>query len=102
MRKRRVGSVADTAADLREDALNLLRDALSWDMPEAEWRLADDAVRRMRLAIDGEDAAIFRQAFVDLDDVCPLRGKKAGTEPEVPAPERVRDRINDTITELGR
>ncbi len=79
----------------------MLQDTLRWKLTERGWSLVDDTVRLMLAALDAHDPVLFQKATDQLD-VLPFRGKKAGTEPEVPAPEPVRDRINDTIHGLGQ
>ncbi len=86
----------------REDALDVLQDTSRWELTEHDWGLADQTVRLMLAALDAHDPVLFRKATDQLDAISPFRGKTAGTEPEVPAPEPTRDLINDTIHELGR
>lgn len=84
-------------AELREDALDVLRDALDWRMTEARWGVVAEAVRRMAVTVRSGDAGAFREAVYDLELAGPVRATGVGDTPTMPAPEPVLEEVNELI-----
>jgi hypothetical protein len=85
----------------RQDALDVLEDALHWQLPASRWRGVDEAVRAMAEALTRDDVAAFRRAESDLELARPVRAVSAEHPPQDPVPEPVRERINELIHTLG-
>lgn len=88
--------------ELRGDAVDVLDHALAWRLAPDGWAAVDTAVGSTLTAFECGDTEALQSAIAALDLLDPRRGKKAGTPPEVPPPDPVRERINDTIHKLGR
>lgn len=87
---------------LVENAREVLSDALEWKLTDSRWNSADKILGRMILALDTDDVAAFRRAEIDFEEASPNRVvPMKGGPPEIPAPERIRLRINHLIHRLG-
>lgn len=79
--------------ELRADALDVLRDAESWVLPEERWSAVSGAVAVMAAAAHDGDADAFREAVYDLELAGPVRAVGADEVPIVSASEQVRVEI---------
>lgn len=95
-------SSPDANSLAREDALDVLRDALrAWQLTAGGWKVVEQAVDALGAALVVGDTAAFREAVCDLEQVGPIRATSFGQEPTVSAPdEPVRERINELIHSL--
>lgn len=84
----------------RRDALDVLGDALLWQLAAARWRQVDDAVRAMAKALARDDEEAFRRAVSDLEMAGPVRGVGAEQPAADPETESVRERINEMVHTL--
>ena len=83
-----------------QDALDVLGDALRWQLPAARWRQVDDAVLAMAEALARDDEEAFRRATSDLELAGPVRAVSAQQPAEDPETVPVRERINEMIHTL--
>ncbi len=86
--------------DVREDALDVLRDALVWRLTDGRWRVVGQAVEVLASALDAGDTAAFRKAVYDLELAGPVRAARFEDPPTVPTPDPVRERVNELIHTL--
>jgi hypothetical protein len=86
----------------RNDALELLQEALEWVVSARRWTQIDELLIALRDSWFAGDGGRFRDVVGDLEVLSPLRANDAGRDSGTPPPEPVRDRINDTIHEIGR
>jgi hypothetical protein len=85
----------------RVHALIPLRLALGWTMAPDLWPAVGDLVERMHSTLARGDVAGFRAASAALARAGPDRATKLGDTPTVPAPDRIRERINEQIDTLN-
>ncbi|WP_018639632.1 CATRA system-associated protein [Parafrankia elaeagni] len=85
--------------EFRDDAADLLDHVPFWELTPEGWGRAENAV--LAIAAAGDDTEALRDAVASLDVLDPRRGTKAGTEPEVPIPKRVRETVTETKDKLG-
>jgi hypothetical protein len=91
----------DTLDDeLREDALDVLRDALQWRLTGPRWARVETAVEAVTSALRSGDVAALRTAVYELELAGPVRATGLGDTPVVDAPEPVREEINELIYTL--
>ena len=86
---------------VRERALQVLEDALVWDLTAAQWIEVGHALRRLRRAYDASDDRRQRDAVADLEVAGPHRVSGLGDTARLPAPRELRERINELIHALG-
>lgn len=85
----------------REDALDVLRDALAWRLTGGRWKVVEQTMDALGAALVAGDTAAFREAVCDLERVGPVRAIRFEDESTVAAPEEpVRERINELIHSL--
>jgi hypothetical protein len=84
----------------RQDALDVLGDCVLWHLPARRWDEIEQVVREVERALARGDAAAFRRASADLGLLGPVRGASAEGPPPEPAPERLRERVDQLITSL--
>ena len=83
--------------EVRSDALDVLTDALQWRMTEPRWAAIRAAVDALATAVRAGDVEAARPAVADLELLGPVRATPIGHEPLVPAPDPVRDEINELV-----
>lgn len=94
-------STVDADSLAREDALDVLRDALEWQLTADRWKAVEQTVDALDTALVVGDTAAFREAVCYLERVGPIRATGFGQKPTVSAPdEPVRERINELIHSL--
>jgi hypothetical protein len=86
--------------ELREDALDVLRDALVWRLEPARWAAVAVAVNALADALHVGDVEAVRAAVYDLELAGPVRAVGVGDTPQVVTPEQVREEINELIHRL--
>lgn len=77
-----------------------LRLAESWALPTRQWHELDRALDRLSTALADRAAEAIDLVWADLIDLAPKRATPLGDEPVLPAPEPVRERINEMIHRL--
>jgi len=86
--------------DLREDAVDVLRDALVWRLEDGQWRAVAQAVDALVAALVAGDASSFREALYDLELAGPVRATRIEDAEALSPPEPVRERVNELIHTL--
>ncbi|GAA2592308.1 hypothetical protein GCM10010435_83810 [Winogradskya consettensis] len=86
---------------VRERALQVLQDALLWDLTVTQWTEVGYGLRRLRRACDAGDDRRQRDAVADLEVAGPHRVSGLEDAGRLPAPREVRERINELIHTLG-
>jgi hypothetical protein len=88
----------------RQDAVDVLHDALEWNLVPDRWRLVEQAVGELTVALAAGDEPGFRRAVSDVELAGPVRAVTARTPPKAdpgPTPTPLRERINELIHQLG-
>jgi hypothetical protein len=85
---------------VRADAIDVLTDALQWQLGEARWVAIRAAVVELAAAVRAGDAEAADAAVAELELLGPVRAVPIGREPIVPAPEPVREEINELVYAL--
>jgi len=91
--------------EAREDALEALRHALMWELPEPSWHEVASAVSEMALAIVAGSADLLSRSTGSLELCSPLRTQTRageGKDSSKPAPKPVQEQIAVTIKDLTR
>jgi hypothetical protein len=83
-----------------DDALDVVRDVLVWQLPAAGWEPVGEIVARLEAALAASDPAAFHEATVDLELASPTRISRLG-DSTTPAPEPVRQVANRLIHTLS-
>jgi hypothetical protein len=101
-----VGEPAETSQsldeELRQDALDVLRDVTRWTLSDSRWTSVADVVGALAAALAARDWTSLRAAVYDLELAGPVRATRIGTTTIlVPAPEPVREEINELIHALA-
>jgi hypothetical protein len=89
------------AAEVRAEALDLLQDALEWQLAEGRWQAIEHTLIAMDAALAANDLAALTAATADLELAGPLRITRIGATPMVPAAPPIRDRLNHLVYVLG-
>lgn len=82
------------------DALDVLRDALQWQLTEARWAAVRPVVDELAAAVRDGRVDVARAAIADLELLGPVRAKRFDDSPTVPPPEPVREEINELVDTL--
>jgi hypothetical protein len=94
------------AADWREasaEARAVLQIAIEWRLVPSRWQQVQDAVKGMEAAFAAANVESVWTAIAQLEQLGPLRvSTRLGDTPKAPAPEDVRERINELIDALVR
>jgi CATRA-Associated Small Protein len=85
----------------REQAVEVLRDALEWNLPEWRWKDAGEAISDISAAVSAARLDALWRAIGGLD-LCgtPRVAGRLGDTPSLPAPVAVRDRIAELVDAL--
>ena len=94
------------AAEWREasvEARVVLRTAIEWWLVPSRWRQVQNAVEEMDTALAAANVESVWTAIAQLEQLGPLRvSTRLGDTPKEPAPDDVRERINELIHALVR
>jgi hypothetical protein len=96
--------LTDQTAQVRDDALTVLADLLGWCVTPARWEEVEQVIESLGGGLDLADPdqlAALSQATFTLELAAPTRITRIDKY-AVPAPDRVRERINHLIHELKR
>jgi hypothetical protein len=93
------GEQVSVDEELREDALDVLRDALTWRLEPARWAVVAQRVDALAVAVAAGDAEAVRAAVDDLERAGPVRAGGVG-EPPVEVPSPVRAGLTELIRTL--
>lgn len=86
----------------RQEALDVLDDALQWELAPHRWVEIEQLVAVLAQALTAGDDVTFRQAVYDLELLGPVRAASADNPPSERAGGRVRERINELIRTIAR
>jgi CATRA-Associated Small Protein len=92
---------SEDAAGIRAEALDVLSDALQWQLAETRWPAIEQVLAAMDAAVTGRDLHALMAATADLELAGPLRITRIGATPILPAPPKIRDRLNQLVFTLG-
>lgn len=94
------GSITDDLKSLARTTLQVLRNA---QLPAEQWREVEAQLHRLQEALERDDAAAFRQARDQLEQLSRPRIGQIGSPPATPspAPEPTRDFINRLVHTLA-
>jgi len=95
-----IGGSVVADKELREDAVDVLRDALAWRLEPARWAVVAAAVDALTGALQAGDVDAVRAAVYELELAGPVRAGGFGETPVVEAPVPVREEINELIHAL--
>jgi hypothetical protein len=86
--------------ELRQDALDVLQDVTRWRLTGSRWESVADIVESLSAAREAGDWAALRAAVYDLELAGPVRATRIGADAVVPAPDPVREEINELVHAL--
>jgi hypothetical protein len=86
--------------DVRAEALDVISDALQWQLAGPRWQAIEQVLAAMDAALAAGDLTALTAATADLELAGPLRITRIGADPVVPPPPRVRDRLNRLLHSL--
>ena len=95
------GGYSHDAADVRTEALDVVSDALQWQLADARWQAIEQMLAAMAAALEVDDLEALAAATADLELAGPLRITRIGATPIVPPPPPIRDRLNRLVHSLG-
>jgi len=88
-------------ADVRAEALDVVSDALQWQLAGARWQAIERVLIAMDAALQVGDPEALAAASADLELAGPLRITRIGATPVIPPAPPVRDRLNRLARSLG-
>jgi hypothetical protein len=88
-------------ADVRAEALDVLSDALQWQLAETRWQAIEQVLIAIDNALTADDTEALAEATAELELAGPLRITRISATPLVPAEPRVRDQLNRLVFSLG-
>lgn len=95
------GGSAAVGFDLvRQDALDVLRNALTWELPAQRWESVGRAVVELADALAADDEEAIGEAVLNLEQSGPVRGPRSMEGAS--APSEVRSRIVPLVDHLER
>jgi hypothetical protein len=86
--------------EVREEALDVLRDVVHWWATEARWAKIRSTVADLAAAVRRSDTQAAREAVATLELLGPVRATPFDSEPTVPPPAGVREEINELVDTL--
>lgn len=96
------GAALGGDSELVEETRELLGDVADfWQLSAAEWVEVEAILDAMSAAIAGRDAEGFRTAVANLEDFDPLRTSIPLGSDMSGAGERIRERLNELVHQLG-
>jgi hypothetical protein len=87
--------------EVRQDAVSVLQDVLSWRLSTARWDVIAGSVEALATYLDLGDLAAARDIVIQLELAGPVRITRIGAVPSQPPPPPVRDRVNHLIYRLS-
>ncbi len=87
--------------EVRQDAVSVLQDMLSWRLSTARWDSIAGSVEALATYLDLGDLAAARDIVIQLELAGPVRITRIGALPSQPPPPPVRDRVNQLIHRLS-
>jgi hypothetical protein len=96
--------MTDELAEVRDDALNVLRDMLKWSMTPARWAEVEeilDGLGGVPDLADPDQVARLSSTTITLELAAPVRITKVDRS-AVPASDKIRERVNHLVHELAR
>jgi hypothetical protein len=91
--------VPSNMSELRAEALDVLSDAMFWQVSEARWAEITRALEAMVAALESGDAAALAAATVDVEVAGPLRITPIG--PAIGPTPAAQDLLNQLVHSLG-
>ncbi len=88
------------AAEIQAEALDVLSDALQWQLAKARWQVIELILNAMEAALETGDVEALAVATADLEMAGPLRILPIGPPPTGPTP-KARDLLNKMVYSLG-
>jgi len=95
------GSGHGDAAGLRAEALDIVLDALEWQLAGARWQAVTAALTAMETALATGDPEALMAATADLELAGPVRVVTIGAPPVGSAAPQVRSQLNRLVHALG-
>lgn len=86
--------------DIEDDVFDLLREVLIWRLAGDRWRAVDRALDGLAAALAKNEADAFQDGLHALELAGPARAVRIEDVSVLPAPESVRERINQLIHTL--
>jgi len=86
--------------ELREDALDVLRDAVRWRLTARRWVGVAEVVAGLEAAVRAGDTDAVRARVYELELSGPVRATGIHEDPVGPAPETIRPVLNSLVREL--
>lgn len=87
--------------EVRQDAVSVLQDMLSWRLSAARWDAIAGSVEALATYLDLGDLAAARDIVIQLELAGPVRITRIGALPSQPPPPPVRERINHLIHRMS-
>lgn len=94
--------MSDRLTQLKDDAANVLQDALSWELSPARWEGISAILQALESDLAEQDIDAIADAVAQLELAGPVRLTSIGAPPVTPPPPKVRERINQLIHQLSR
>jgi CATRA-associated small protein len=88
-------------AEVRAEALDVVSDALQWQLAQTRWDAIEQILTEMGAALATGDADALAKATAELELAGPLRILRISATPIVAADPRVRDQLNQLVFSLG-
>src|ERR1700761_6913165 len=95
-----IGDQSRDGVTARAEALEIVLDALQWELAENRWATVEEALEGMEAAVLADDVRALGVATAKLELAGPLRIILIGP-PEVPPVPQVRDRLIRLVHTLG-
>jgi hypothetical protein len=96
--------MTEEMAQVRDDALNVLRDMRKWSMTPDRWAEVEtilDGLGGVPSLADPVGRARLSSATITLERIAPRRITEVDKS-AVPAPDKIRERVNQLVHELAR
>ena len=88
-------------AEVRAEALDVVSDALKWQLAQTRWQAIEQVLIAMDAALTAGDIDALASATAELELAGPLRIIRISATPIVVADPRVRDQLNKLVFTLG-
>jgi hypothetical protein len=94
--------MSDRLSQLKDDAVNVLQDALLWELSPSRWEGITAILQALETDLADEDVEALAEVVAQLELAGPVRITSIGAPPVAPPPPKVRERINHLIHRLSR